>query len=321
MTAPGDLITGRYRLTSQVASGGMGSVWKAWDQLLQRAVAVKLLLERPGLDDADADAARNRVIREARITARLHHPHAVTLFDVVDHEGRPCLIMEFVPAQTLSSIMKTEGPLELEVAARIGGEVADALATAHRFGVVHRDVKPGNILITEDGSTKITDFGISHAIGDVSLTPSGMVAGTPAYFAPEVARGDASSFPADVYSLGATLYAAVEGQPPFGTDGNPIVLLHRVATGRVSPPERGGPLTPLLLRMLAAEPRDRPTMAEVRDALTGAAFAALPPAVEPEPEPEPQPASQIAPPLAPVASARVRSAAGARPAGRWTARS
>jgi hypothetical protein len=263
MTDVGELIAGRYRLVSRIAVGGMGMVWEGWDELLRRRVAVKQLLTQPGLSEADALLARDRVIREARITARLHHPHAVTLYDVVDEDGSPCLIMQFVQSRSLSAVLQERGTLQLAEVTRIGADVASALQAAHAVGIVHRDVKPGNVLITDDGSAKLTDFGISHAVGDVTLTSTGMVSGTPAYLAPEVARGGKSSFPADVFSLGATLYAALEGAPPFGTDTNPMAILHRVASGELIPPRRSGSLTPLLLRMLAPEPAGRPGMGEV----------------------------------------------------------
>jgi len=268
MTAPGALVAGRYRLVNQIAAGGMGLVWEARDELLQRRVAMKQLLPQPGVSMEEARTARDRVIREARITARLHHPHAVTLYDVVEQAGRPCLIMEFVPSRSLNAVLKSQGTLQPAVVARIGAELASALAAAHQVGIVHRDVKPSNVLITDTGSAKLTDFGISHAVGDVSLTSTGMVTGTPAYLAPEVARGADSGFPADVFSLGATLYAALEGTPPFGTDINPMAILHRVASGQLIPPRRSGRLTPLLLRMLSREPADRPTMTEVASSLT-----------------------------------------------------
>ena len=269
MTAVGQVIAGRYRLVSQIAVGGMGLVWEGWDELLLRRVAVKQLLDQPGLSEQDVVVARNRVIREARITARLHHPHAVTLFDVVDQAGYPCLIMQFVPSVSLSGLLHEQGFVPLLVATGIGADVASALVAAHAVGIVHRDVKPGNVLITDDGSAMITDFGISHAVGDITLTATGMVSGTPAYLAPEVARGEASGFPADVFSLGSTLYAALEGSPPFGTDPNPMAILHRVGSGNFDPPRRSGPLTPLLLRMLAPEPAARPAMLEVGHVLAG----------------------------------------------------
>ncbi len=263
MADVGTVIAGRYRLVDQLAVGGMGSVWRAWDELLERPVAVKQLLTQPGLSLEDADTARMRIIREARITARLHHPNAVTLYDVVEDDRHPCLIMQYVPSKSLSTLIRENGPVGIAFATRIGAELASALATAHRVGVVHRDVKPGNVLIAEDGSAKLTDFGISHAVGDVTLTSTGVLTGTPAFLAPEVARGEDSGFPADVFSLGATLYAALEGYPPFGTDPNPMAVLHRVASGRMLPPQQTGPLTPLVTRMLSTDPLARPAMTEV----------------------------------------------------------
>ncbi len=263
VTDVGELIAGRYRLVDRIAVGGMGVVWEGWDELLARRVAVKQVLTQPGLSEADALLARTRVIREARITARLHHPHAVTIYDVVDDGDYPCLIMQFVPSSSLTGLLRERGTLPPAQVGRIGADLASALQAAHEVGIVHRDVKPGNVLITDDGSAKLTDFGISHAAGDVTLTSTGMVSGTPAYLAPEVARGGASGFPADVFSLGATLYASLEGTPPFGLDPNPMAVLHRVASGQMIPPQRSGPLTPLLLRMMAPQPADRPTMSEV----------------------------------------------------------
>jgi len=266
LAAP-ELIAGRYRLVNRIAAGGMGSVWEAWDELLRRRVAVKQLLLQPGMSSHDAELARSRVIREARITARLHHPHAVALYDVVEHHGEPCLIMQYVPAPNLNQLLKERGVLNEPVVARIGAELSAALAAAHEVGIVHRDVKPSNVLITADGSAKLTDFGISHAAGDVTLTSTGMITGTPAFLAPEVARGEQSGFGADVFSLGATMYAALEGTPPFGTDENQMALLHKVGSGRISPPLRSGALTEILLQMLSIEPAARPSMSDVSRAL------------------------------------------------------
>lgn len=268
MSRPDVLVGGRYRLVERIAAGGMGSVWEAWDEVLHRRVALKQLHPQPGLSKADAQLAGNRAMREARITARLHHAHAVPVYDVVDHEGQPCLIMQFLPSKSLQSLLSEKGVLGVPEVARIGGEVAAALAAAHEAGIVHRDVKPGNVLIGEDGSAKLTDFGISHAMGDATLTSTGMVTGTPAFLAPEVARGIESGFASDVFSLGSTLYAALEGSPPFGTGENPMAMLHRVASGRVTPPRRSGPLTPVLLRMLAGDPADRPSMKEIVQSLS-----------------------------------------------------
>ena len=217
------------------------------------------------MSDAEALLARQRVIREARITARLHHPHAVTIYDVVDDGDYPCLIMQFVPSSSLTGLLRERGTIPPAQVSRIGADLAAALHAAHEVGIVHRDVKPGNVLITDDGSAKLTDFGISHAAGDVTLTSTGMVSGTPAYLAPEVARGGTSGFSADVFSLGATMYAALEGAPPFGLEPNPMAVLHRVASGQIIPPQRSGPSTPLLLRMLAQAPADRPTIPRCRE--------------------------------------------------------
>ncbi len=265
MDAPDAVLAGRYRLVNRLASGGMGSVWEAWDELLQRPVAVKQLLPQAGGEDIQV--AVDRAMREARITARLHHPHAVPVYDVVEHDGRPCLIMQYVPSKSLQEMLNDKGTLAPAVVAGIGAEIAAALAAAHEVGIVHRDVKPSNVLITEDGSAKLTDFGVSHAAGDVTLTSVGIVTGTPAYLAPEVARGAPSNPASDVFSLGATLYAALEGRPPFGTADNPMALLHRVASGQIEPPRRSGPLAPLLIRMLAADPAGRPPMIDVTHTL------------------------------------------------------
>jgi serine/threonine protein kinase len=261
-------IGGRYRLDRQIAAGGMGTVWQAWDEVLHRTVAVKKLHLQAGLSPEDRDVAVQRAMREARLTARLHHPNAVQVFDIVDEQGSPCLIMQYVPSRSLQDIVRENGPLPADEVARIGTQVAAALAAAHRAGIVHRDVKPGNILIAEDGTAKITDFGISHAFDDVTLTSTGMVTGTPAYLAPEVARGATSDFASDVYSLGSTLYMAVEGRPPFGAEqGNPMAVLHRVASGESEPPTRSGPLTPVLQTMMSTDASGRPSMNDIANTL------------------------------------------------------
>jgi serine/threonine protein kinase len=260
-------IGGRYRLDKRLAAGGMGTVWQGWDERLHRVVAVKRLHVQPGLSAAERNVAIQRSMREARITARLHHPNAVEVYDIVDEPTGPCLIMQYVPSRSLQEIIRADGPLPPSDVARIGTQIAGALAAAHRAGVVHRDVKPGNVLIAEDGTAKITDFGISHAFDDVSLTSTGLVMGTPAYLAPEVARGASSDFASDVYALGATLYMAVEGHGPFGDDQNPMAVLHRAASGAWDPPVRAGALTPALHAMMATDPSRRPSMVEVANML------------------------------------------------------
>lgn len=263
MSTPTTLVADRYRLVKLIGSGGMGVVWQAWDERLHRAVALKMLRTQPELTDEERDVATKRAMREARISAGLHHPHAVPVFDVVAHEGQPCLVMQLIESTPLSAILREHGALTPPQTARIGAEVASALAAAHARRIVHCDVKPGNILIRDDGSAMISDFGISHALGDASITATGMVHGTPAYLAPEVARGDPSSFASDVFSLGSTMYAMLEGAPPFGADPNAIALLHKVARGTVPAPRRAGELEPLLRDMLSTDPKLRPDMPTV----------------------------------------------------------
>jgi eukaryotic-like serine/threonine-protein kinase len=267
VSEPHALIADRYRLLHHVGRGGMGVVWEALDERLERRVAVKQLRRQSGASTAEVELANKRAMREARLAARLQHQHAVSVFDVVEQEGQLWLIMQFVHSVTLAAVLQEGGPLQMNEAAQVGAQVASALAAAHTVGIVHRDVKPGNILIAEDGSALISDFGIARALGDATLTTSGMVHGTPAYLAPEVARGSEANFASDVFSLGATLYSAVEGSPPFGTDENSIALLHRVASGQFPPPQRGGALTPVILDMLSADPEGRPSMRAVADSL------------------------------------------------------
>lgn len=265
-------IGNRYRLEERIGVGAMGAVWRGTDELLNRTVAVKELIAAAApVSGNGADAAeesRQRLLREGRIGARLQHAHVISMFDVVVHDDRPWLVMEYLPSRSLAVVLGEKGPMEPREVAAIGRQVADGLAAAHAAGVVHRDIKPGNVLIAEDGRAKITDFGVSRAVDDVQLTRTGMIAGTPAFLAPEVARGQEPTSASDVFALGATLYAAVEGEPPFGLDDNAYALLHKVATGAVRPPEHAGPLTALLMRLMSNEPTDRPTAAQARDALT-----------------------------------------------------
>jgi serine/threonine protein kinase len=267
VTDEGKLIAGRYRLASRLGSGAMGVVWQAHDERLHRTVAIKQVLLPSALRDIEAEEANRRAMREGRITARLHHPHAIAVFDVVEYEGQPFLIMEYLPSRSLATVLSIQGVLPPDTVARIGSQIASALAAAHVAGIIHRDIKPGNVLLADDGTAKITDFGISHAVGDVTVTATGMLAGTPAYLAPEVAQGNSAGFPSDVFSVGSTLYTALEGTPPFGLNTNAIALLHQVALGEIAPPKQSGPLIPLLLRLLQRNPEQRPTMSQAHDAL------------------------------------------------------
>ncbi|HYQ65374.1 serine/threonine-protein kinase [Actinophytocola sp.] len=261
------LVVGRYRLFRRIGSGAMGVVWEGRDERLNRPVAIKKLLLHPDLLPRKAADAVARCLREGRIAARLNHPNAIAVFDVVDEDDVPCLVMEYLPSRSLATVMAEEGTLPPVEAAAIGAQVATALAAAHAAGIVHRDITPGNVLIGEDGSVKITDFGISRAIDDVTVTKTGMFAGTPAYMAPEVALGADPTPASDVFALGSTLYTAVEGEPPFGRAANTLGVLHAVAGGKINPPSRSGPLTDVLMALLRADPEARPTAAEARDLL------------------------------------------------------
>src|SRR5688500_1736453 len=271
VTTPGRLVAGRYRLKSQLGGGGMGTVWLARDELLGREVAVKQVLSSPGVAATEADQQRQRALREGRIAARLSHPHAISVYDVALESDQPWLVMEYLPSRSLSTVLTEDGVLRVDQVAQIGAQVADALAATHAAGIVHRDVKPANILIGQggriEGLVKITDFGISHASGDVTLTQTGQITGTPAFLAPEVAQGREMTEASDVFSLGATLYTCIERQPPFGMEDNALGMLHRVAGGQAMLPRRAGSRTEPRLRMLAAEPADRPAMHEIRDEL------------------------------------------------------
>ncbi|MER7117018.1 serine/threonine-protein kinase [Saccharomonospora azurea] len=279
------MIAGHYRLVEHIGSGAMGIVWRAIDERLERSVAVKQIIAQPGLSDAERDTMRQRAMREARNAARFQHPNAIVVFDIAEHEGDPCLVMEYLPSQSLSAVLVEHETLPVPEVARIGEQVASALIAAHRAGIVHRDIKPGNILIDDNGVCKITDFGISRATGDLTLTQTGLIGGTPAYLAPELARGADPKPSSDVFALGATLYHAIEGLPPYGDNTNQLALLYAAASGKINPPRQAGPATALLMQLLSPEPENRPSMTEARDKLAtlasgqaGVAAAVAPPA-------------------------------------------
>ncbi|MBB4686364.1 serine/threonine-protein kinase [Amycolatopsis jiangsuensis] len=277
MSDEGRLVAGRYRIIGKVGTGAMGAVWQAHDEVLARTVAIKQLLLQPGLEQHEAEDARQRTMREGRIAARLHHPNAITVFDVVtDDNGQPCLIMEYLASTSLAQSLQEHGTLPPLEVARIGAQVAAALREAHAVGIVHRDIKPGNILLADNGTVKITDFGISRAKDDVTVTKTGMIAGTPAYLAPEVAIGGDPGPESDVFSLGSTLYAACEGQPPFGLSENTLSLLHAVAAGQINPPRQSGPLASVLAVLLHPETQHRPTADECEELLAAVARGETP---------------------------------------------
>ncbi|MEV5298570.1 serine/threonine-protein kinase [Amycolatopsis methanolica] len=277
MSDEGRLVAGRYRIERRIGTGAMGAVWQAHDDVLGRSVAIKQLLLQPGLDQHEAEDAKQRTMREGRIAARLHHPNAISVFDVVtDDNGHPCLVMEYLPSTSLAELLRDRKTLPPREVARIGAQIAAALKEAHAVGIVHRDIKPGNILLADNGVVKITDFGISRAKDDVTVTKTGMIAGTPAYLAPEVAIGGDPGPEADVFSLGSTLYAACEGQPPFGLSENTLSLLHAVAAGQINPPRQSGPLASVLAVLLHPEVQHRPTAAEAEELLAAVARGETP---------------------------------------------
>ncbi|TQJ01038.1 serine/threonine-protein kinase [Amycolatopsis cihanbeyliensis] len=267
----GQLIAGHYRLVEHIGSGAMGVVWRAIDERLERSVAVKQILTQPGLSEAERANIRQRAMREAKNAARFQHPNAIVVFDIAEHAGDPCLVMEYLPSQSLSAILAERPMMPVAEVAAIGKQVAAALVSAHRAGLVHRDVKPGNVLIDESGTAKITDFGISRAAGDMTLTQTGLIGGTPAYLAPELARGADPAPSSDVFALGATLYHAIEGQTPYGNNANQLALLYSAANGKIIPPSNAGPATALLMNLLRTDPEERPSMAEARDQLAALA--------------------------------------------------
>ncbi|MFD7919091.1 protein kinase [Streptomyces sp. NPDC059740] len=278
----GRLVAGRYRMLEQIGRGGMGTVWRAHDELLARQVAVKRLHVSPELA-ADELATRNeRTRREAQAAARINHPNVVSVHDVVEDEGLPCIVMEYVPSRTLGDAIKENaatraegtGPLDPAEAARIGRGMVAALRAAHHAGVLHRDVKPGNVLLGEDGRVVLTDFGIAVASGTTTLTKTGELIGSIDYLAPEIVKGGTPTAASDLWALGATLYQALEGRPPFRRD-TAVETAYAIATGELTPPRNAGPLKALVEALLAQEPELRPGAAAVEQALRA-------PAAEPE---------------------------------------
>ncbi|MDF5752497.1 serine/threonine-protein kinase [Spongiactinospora sp. TRM90649] len=254
-----NLVAGRYRLVAQLGQGGMGTVWRAVDELLRQEVAVKEVRLPSGLDQAARAELIERTLREARAAARLRsHPSIVTVLDVIMDGGRPWIVMELINGRSLDQILRQDGPLPPPRAAWVGQHILDALMAAHSVGVLHRDVKPANVLITEDGRVQLTDFGIATVAGDVALTQTGLLNGSPGYVAPERLRGDPDGPAADLWSLGATLYTVVEGAQAFSGD-NAHALMAAVLMREPAPARRAGPLAPVLAALLEKDPERRCT--------------------------------------------------------------
>jgi hypothetical protein len=271
------MLVDRYALKAPLGRGGMGVVWRAEDVVLGREVAVKELVFPASMPAEERRAAQARVKREARAAARLNHQAAVTLYDVVTDPGGVFIVMELVEGPTLAELVRVGGPLAPERVIEIGAQLAGALESAHRAGIVHRDVKPENVLVPRAGTAKLADFGVASLAGDPQLTTTGLVIGSPAYMAPEQARGEPAGPPADFWALGATMFFAVEGRPPFDK-GSSMATLAAVVNEAPQPMRRAGPLAPLLAALLAKDPRARPAAPKVRAWLGWLLAVAPPPA-------------------------------------------
>jgi tRNA A-37 threonylcarbamoyl transferase component Bud32 len=265
----GRRVSGRYRLQEPIGRGAMGIVWRGRDELLDREVAVKEVRAA-----ADNDTIYQRTLREAKAAARLNHPGVVTVFDVVEDDGSPWIVMELVQARSLDRLIAEDGPLRPLRAAQVGQQLLSALECAHAAGVLHRDVKPGNVLVAADNAVKLTDFGIATYPGDPALTQAGMVFGTPGYTAPERVRGESATPASDLWSLGATLYTAVEGRSPFDRPGGSAAIFAGVAGEPAPRAPSAGPLGPVIDALLRPDPARRPDVATAARLLDDAAAQA-----------------------------------------------
>ena len=270
VTGPGHVVAGRYELLQVIGHGAMGTVWRARDLVLAREIAVKEVRLPSLMSAQDRAVARERSLREARVAARLTHPGVVTVHDVIEAEGSPWIVMELVLAKSLSRVLAEDGPMPPARAAEMGTVLLEALGSAHAAGIVHRDVKPGNVLITAEGRTVLTDFGIATVAGDPGLTQAGMVMGTPGFCSPERIRGAPASPASDLWSLGATLYAAVQGHGPFDGQGSAMAVLAHIVHGDPPPATSAGPLGLVIAALLSRDPAARPDAAAARQMLVAA---------------------------------------------------
>ncbi|MGW0346591.1 serine/threonine-protein kinase [Streptomyces anthocyanicus] len=316
------VIAGRYRLLSPLGEGGMGTVWRARDEVLRREVAVKEVRAPAGLSQTDVGRMYARLEREAWAAARISHPNVVTVYDVATDGGRPWIVMELVRGLSLADLLDAEGPLEPRRAALIGAEVLAALRAAHAAGVLHRDVKPANVLLANDGRVVLTDFGIARVEGSEALTMTGEVVGSPEFLAPERALGRTPGAASDLWSLGVLLYAAVEGVSPF-RQGTPLSTLRAIVDEEVPPPRRAGALGPVVEGLLRKDPAERLPAEEAERALRLVGAGGAPPGRGPRTGAPPSgafaptvvaahpgPPTAPTPPM-PVAAAGDTSAAGA----------
>ncbi|MFD0005881.1 protein kinase [Streptomyces sp. NPDC127178] len=275
----GQLISGRYRLADAIGSGGMGRVWRAHDEVLHRAVAIKELTAALYVSESDQERLLARTRAEARAAARINHSAVVTVHDVLEHDGRPWIVMELVEGHSLADAVKENGRVEPAEAARIGLWVLRALRAAHSAGVLHRDVKPGNVLLSEDGRVLLTDFGIAQIEGDSTITRTGEVVGSVDYLAPERVRGHDPGPSSDLWALAATLYTAVEGRSPFRRT-SPLGTMQAVVEEEAADPQHAGALAPVISALLRKDPATRPGAAEAEQMLAEAAEGRRPSAAQ-----------------------------------------
>ncbi|MET8857146.1 serine/threonine-protein kinase [Streptomyces sp. NPDC004579] len=271
----GLLLAGRYRLVESIGSGGMGRVWRAHDEVLHRAVAVKELTAALYVSDSEQSVLLARTRAEARAAARINHSAVVTVHDVLDHDGRPWIVMELVEGESLADAVKERGRIEPREAARIGLWVLRALRAAHAAGVLHRDIKPGNVLLGRDSRVLLTDFGIAQIEGDTTITRTGEVVGSVDYLAPERVRGHDPGPASDLWALGATLYTAVEGRSPFRRT-SPIGTMQAVVEEEPAEPVNAGALGPVLAALLRKDPAERPASERIEQMLVDVAEGRLP---------------------------------------------
>ena len=295
------MIAGRYSLDREVGRGGTGAVWLGHDEVLGRPVALKRIGLLPGADRTDLARAE----REAKLSARLHHPHVVSVFDAVVDDDSWWLVMEYVDGADLGRLVRERGALSPDEAAPLLAQAAGALAAAHAAGIVHRDVKPSNIMVDRAGQVKLTDFGIARIASDPALTQTGMVTGSPAYLAPEVAAGARGDEASDVWSLGATMFHVLDGRPPYDLGDNVIGGLYRIVHEDPPRPAHAGWIAPLLEATMVRDPSRRWSMQQVHAYLDSGApppsaddatatqvlppvgVQPVPPASEPAPDPTP----------------------------------
>src|SRR4051812_25115694 len=262
------LVANRYEVLDLVGSGGMGTVWRARDTVLLRTVALKEVRIPVGVPSGDPDRAQKRVFREARAAARLNHPGAVAVYDVLSEDGAVYIVMELVEASTLDELVGEWGSLPPARVADIALRLLDVLTAAHAKGIIHRDVKPTNVMVAGDGSVKLADFGVASLTDEPGITTRGVTIGSPAFMAPEQAQAGPVGPATDLWALGATMYYAVEGRPPFER-GQSIATLTAVVNDDVPPPRRAGALRPAIMGLLRKDPSARLSADDLRVLLEG----------------------------------------------------